>query len=39
MDKAIILVNFGQGHVPLFQQIAESSPNFEVVEVLPYLKD
>jgi len=33
-----ILVIFGQGHVPLFQQIAEDSPYFEVVEVLPYLK-
>ena len=33
-----ILVVFGQGHVPLFQRIAEDSPWFKVVDVLPYLK-
>lgn len=34
-----ILVVYGQGHIPIFQQIAESSPYLEVVDVLPYLKD
>ena len=33
-----VLVVFGQGHVPLFQRIAEDSPYFEVVSVLPYLR-
>lgn len=33
-----VLVVFGQGHVPLFEQIAEDSPYFEVVSVLPYLR-
>lgn len=33
-----VLVIFGQGHVPLFERIAEDSPYFEVVSVLPYLR-
>ena len=33
-----VLIIYGQGHVPLFQQIAEDSPYFEVVSVLPYLR-
>jgi hypothetical protein len=33
-----VLVVYGQGHVPLFQRIAEDSPWFKVVDVLPYLK-
>ncbi|MCB0547909.1 MAG: hypothetical protein KDD19_10010 [Phaeodactylibacter sp.] len=33
-----VLVVYGQGHVPLFERIAEDSPYFEVVSVLPYLR-
>lgn len=33
-----VLVIYGQGHVPIFLQIAENSPYLEVVDVLPYLK-
>jgi hypothetical protein len=33
-----VLIIYGQGHVPLFQRIAQDSPYFEVIDVLPYLK-
>lgn len=33
-----VLIIYGQGHVPLFERIAEDSPFFEVVDVLPYLR-
>jgi hypothetical protein len=33
-----VLVVYGQGHIPLFERIAEDSPYFEVVDVLPYLR-
>ncbi|MCB0569083.1 MAG: hypothetical protein KDC66_04945 [Phaeodactylibacter sp.] len=33
-----VFIVFGQGHVPLFQRIAQDSPYFELVDVLPYLR-
>jgi hypothetical protein len=33
-----VFIVYGQGHVPLFERIAEDSPYFEVVDVLQYLK-
>ena len=33
-----VLIVYGQGHVPLFERIAEDSPYFEVVSPLPYLR-
>lgn len=33
-----VFIVYGQGHIPLFERIAEDSPYFEVVDVLPYLR-
>lgn len=33
-----VFIVFGQGHIPLFERIAEDSPYFEVVNVLPFLR-
>ena len=33
-----VLIIYGQGHVPLFERIAEDSPYFEVVDVRPFLR-
>lgn len=35
-DRVFII--YGQGHIPLFERIAEDSPYFEVMDVLPYLR-
>ncbi len=33
-----VFIVYGQGHVPLFERIAEDSPYFELVDVRPYLR-
>ena len=33
-----VLIIFGQGHIPIFERIANDSPLLEVVDVIPYLK-